>query len=49
MDDGSVISRYPQNTNINNYNNNNTMDKLQISTHDDESEDVEMKSDDLVV
>lgn len=48
VDDGSVI-KYPQNTiNINN-NNNNTMDKLQISGNDDDSDDVEMKSDDLVV
>lgn len=48
VDDGSVI-KYPQSTiNINNNNNNNTMDKLQISGNDDDSDDVEMKSDDLV-
>lgn len=57
VDDGSITSKYPQNSinnnnnnnNINNFNNNNnTMDKLQISGHDDELEDVEMKSDDFV-
>jgi ribosomal protein S6 kinase alpha-1/2/3/6 len=48
VDDGSVI-KYPQNTiNINNNNNNNTMDKLQISGNDDDSDDVEMKSDDII-
>ncbi|XP_070491532.1 ribosomal protein S6 kinase 2 beta isoform X3 [Chironomus tepperi] len=47
VDDGSVI-KYPQNTiNINN-NNNNTMEKLQISGNDDDSDDVEMKSDDII-
>lgn len=51
VDDGSVISKYPQNTfNVhNNNNNNNTMDKLQISGNDDDSDDVEMKSEDLLV
>jgi p90 ribosomal S6 kinase len=51
VDDGSVI-KYPQSTiniNMNNNNNNNSMDKLQISGHDDDSDDIEMKSDDLVV
>jgi hypothetical protein len=46
VDDGSVLgSNYPPSSiNLNN-NNNNSMDKLQMN---DDSEDVEMKSDDLI-
>ncbi|CRK97265.1 CLUMA_CG010661, isoform A [Clunio marinus] len=46
VDDGSVIgSNYPPSIINNNNNNNNTMEKLQMN---DDSDDVEMKSDDLI-
>jgi ribosomal protein S6 kinase alpha-1/2/3/6 len=44
VDDGSVLGSNYQPNSINN-NNNNTMDKLQMT---DDSDDVEMKSDDLI-